>query len=259
MRCASLWLLGAVLVCGPHRAEAGAPERVATAIVFAVDVSGSVNTERYELQRAGISGIFADERIEPFLGDGLAVAIMEWSDGHAVVVPWTILRSIADARRLAGRIVATTRSPGFSTELSLALLAAADLFDACPCFAATRIIDVSGDGPNNGPVSTPLARDAVVARGIRINGLPIVTPAEPELAGWYQANVVGGEGAFLEIADGFEDFARAMRRKFQLEIAGGRPPSPHFPVFTGADPLHPSLASAARNPDRPSSPMRAQE
>jgi hypothetical protein len=245
MRRAGLWLMAAMLALASPGASAAAPERVAAAIVFAVDVSGSVNTERYELQRAGIAGIFADERIEPFLSDGLAVAIMEWSDGHQVVVPWTILRGIADARRLAGRIVATTRSPGFSTELSLALLAAADLLDACPCFAATRIIDLSGDGPNNGPVSTPLARDEVVGRGIRVNGLPIVTAAEPDLARWYQANVVGGQGAFLEIADGFEDFARAMRRKFQLEIAAARQ-FPHFPVFTGADPLHPSLASVPR-------------
>ena len=70
---------------------AGAAERVANAIVFAVDVSGSVNTERYELQRAGIARIFADERIEQFLTDGLAVAIMEWSDGYTVVVPWTTM------------------------------------------------------------------------------------------------------------------------------------------------------------------------
>jgi hypothetical protein len=145
---------------------------------------------------------------------------MEWSDGYTVVVPWTILRTLDDALALAHRITETSRSPGFSTELSLAMLAAADLLDACPCEAATRIVDVSGDGPNNGPVSTPLARNAVVARGIRVNGLPIVTPSEPDLAQWYKANVIGGAGAFLEVANGFEDFARAMRRKFQLEIAG---------------------------------------
>src|SRR5713226_5780702 len=169
---------------------AHAAEPVATAIVFAVDVSGSVNTERYELQRAGIAGIFADERIEQLLGDGLAVAVMEWSDGYAVVVPWTLLWTTEDARALARRIGEITRSPGYSTELSLALFAAADLLDACPCRAATRIIDVSGDGPNNGPVSTPIARDQVVARGIRVNGLPIVTPFEPDLAKWYDANVI---------------------------------------------------------------------
>jgi hypothetical protein len=237
MRRTLRWLLGAMLALAPLGAPAGAAERVAAAIVFAVDVSGSVNTERYELQRAGIAGIFADERIEPLLADGLAVTIMEWSDGHAVTVPWTILRTTEDARGLENRIGETTRSPGFSTELSLALLAAADLLDSCPCQPAMRIIDLSGDGPNNGPVSTPIARNEVVARGIRINGLPIVTPFEPDLARWYQANVVGGDGAFLEVANGFEDFARAMRRKFQLEIAGA---PPHFLVCACADPRHPA-------------------
>jgi hypothetical protein len=220
MRGALLWWFGATLALVTFGTAARAAERVATAIVFAVDVSGSVNAERYELQRAGIAGIFADERIEQFLTDGLAIAIMEWSDGYTVVVPWTILRTLDDALALTHRITKTSRSPGFSTELSLAMLAAADLLDACPCEAATRIVDVSGDGPNNGPVSTPLARNAVVARGIRVNGLPIVTPSEPDLAQWYKANVIGGDGAFLEVANGFEDFARAMRRKFQLEIAG---------------------------------------
>ncbi|HZS81541.1 MAG TPA: DUF1194 domain-containing protein [Stellaceae bacterium] len=207
------------LVLATLAAPARPAERVSAAIVFAVDVSGSVDAERYELQHAGIAAIFDDPRIEPFLLDGLAVAVMEWSDGHTVVVPWTILRNLGDARGLARRILATKRSPGLSTELSLALLAAADLLDACPCAPAVRVIDLSGDGPNNGPISTPIARDQVVARGIRINGLPIVTPAEPDLAAWYAANVVGGNGAFLEVAHGFEDFARAMRRKFQIEIA----------------------------------------
>src|SRR5258708_7837593 len=190
-----LWWFAAVLLLATFGSAARAAERVATAIVFAVDVSGSVNTERYELQRAGIAGIFADERIEQFLTDGLAIAIMEWSDGYTVVVPWTILRRLDDALALAHRITETTRSPGFSTELSLAMLAAADLLDACPCEAATRIIDVSVARPHTTPVSTPLARNAVVVRGIRVNGLPIVTPSEPDLAQWYKANVIGGHSA----------------------------------------------------------------
>ena len=148
-----------------------------------------------------------------------AVAVIEWSDGHAVVIPWTILRSHEDALALAARIGRIRRTPGVSTELSLAMLAAADLLDRCPCEPHQRVIDISGDGPNNGPVSTSIARDEVVARGIVVNGLPIVTPAEPDLADWYAQNVVGGEGAILEVAQGFEDFARAMRQKFAREIS----------------------------------------
>jgi hypothetical protein len=199
--------------------RAGAAERVASAIVLAVDVSGSVDAERYELQRAGIAAVFADPAIEQLLGGGLAVAVMEWSDGHAVVVPWTVLRRVEEAQALAARIAQVRRTPGVSTELSLAMLAAADLLDQCPCKPNQRIIDMSGDGPNNGPVSTWIARDQVLARGITVNGLPIVTPAEPDLAAWYAENVVGGEGAFLEVAQGFRDFARAMRKKFAREVA----------------------------------------
>jgi hypothetical protein len=217
--CLSITLGGllALWLAGP----AAATGRVAAALVLAIDVSGSVSAERYVLQRDGIASVFADPEIERVLGDGLAVAVMEWSDGHTVIVPWTVLRRRADAERLARRIAAAPRSPGISTELSLALLAAADLVDRCGCEAARRIIDVSGDGPNNGPISTAIARDEVVARGIQVNGLPIVTPAEPDLAQWYARNVVGGDGAFMVVAQGFEDFARAMRRKLLQEIAGG--------------------------------------
>jgi hypothetical protein len=213
------WLLRILFATALPFGAGHAAERVATAIVFAVDVSGSVNAERYVLQRAGIAAIFADADIEHLLEGGLAVTLMEWSDEHTVVVPWTILRTPRDARALAAKINDAARVPGYSTALSLALYAAANLLDACPCEAASRIIDVSGDGENNGPVSTYLARDEIVARHIRINGLPIITPAEPDLAAWYKANVVGGNGGFLEVANGFEDFARAMRRKFQLEVA----------------------------------------
>lgn len=219
MRHALFRLLGIALAIAAPAAGAPAAERVATAVVFAVDVSGSVDAGRYELQRSGIAAIFAGAGIENALGAGVAVAVMEWSDGHVVVVPWTILRTAAEAHALAVRIRSTPRAQGYTTELSLALLAAADLLDACPCAAASRVIDVSGDGPNNGPMSTTIARDQVVARGIRINGLPIVTPEEPDLARWYRDNVVGGAGAFVEVADGYEDFARAMRRKFLVEVA----------------------------------------
>ena len=209
--------LAAAFAAAPARAS----EPVASAIVFAVDVSGSVDDERYEVQRAGIASIFVNPGIAQMLQGGLAIMLMEWADDHVVTVPWTILRAPKDAAAFAARVRRAPRSPGYSTALSLALLAAADLLDGCGCAAQHRVIDISGDGPNNGPVSAKLARDQVLARGIRINGLPIVTPAEPDLAQWYAANVVGGDGAFVEVALGYADFARAMQRKFLLEVAGG--------------------------------------
>ena len=228
----AILILSLALAALPARAA----ERVATAIVFAVDVSGSVNTERYELQRAGIAAIFTDPEVADLLHEGLAVALVEWSDEPTVVVPWTILRTPADARALARRITGVARTPGYATALSLALLASAKLLDQCPCEPAARVIDVSGDGSNNGPISTPIARAEVAAHGIRINGLPIVTPVEPDLAAWYRANVVGGPGGFLEIANGYEDFARAMRRKFLIEVSGRVPPDATFRLAEPAAP-----------------------
>jgi hypothetical protein len=135
-------LFGALIAAAPFGAGRAA-ERVATAIVFAVDVSGSVNDERYELQRAGIAAVFADDGVEPLLEGGLAVALIEWSDEPFVALPWTILRSPADAHALATRIHDVPRITGFSTGLSVALLAAADLLDACPCAAINRTTDRS--------------------------------------------------------------------------------------------------------------------
>src|SRR5438128_8722860 len=106
------YLIGIILPLAMSAAPGHAAERVANAIVFAVDVSGSVNSERYELQRSGIARIFAADDIEQMLGGGIAVALTEWSDGHVVIVPWTILRRAEDAHRLAARIAAAPRSPG---------------------------------------------------------------------------------------------------------------------------------------------------
>ncbi|WP_162915039.1 DUF1194 domain-containing protein [Desertibaculum subflavum] len=227
-------LLSAVALAALLAGTAAAAERVTAAVVLAVDVSGSVDAARYEVQRAGIAAVFTDPAIQQAAAGGLAVAVIEWSDGHAVVIPWTILRSHEDALALAARIRRIKRTPGVSTELSLAMLAAADLLDQCPCAPDQRVIDISGDGPNNGPVSTWIARDQVVARGITVNGLPIVTPAEPDLADWYAREVVGGEGAILEVAQGFEDFARAMRQKFAREISARPASGPERPVLTNA-------------------------
>lgn len=131
-----------------------------------------------QLRRPAV--LFADPAIQQVLTGGLAVAVLEWSDGHAVVVPWTVLRTVEEALTLSARLNRVQRAPGVAPELSLAMLAAADLLDECPCRPDQRVIDISGDGPNNGPISTSIARDAVVARGITANGLPIVTRAEPE-------------------------------------------------------------------------------
>ncbi|MCK5366128.1 MAG: DUF1194 domain-containing protein, partial [Gammaproteobacteria bacterium] len=109
-------------------------------------------------------------------------------------------------------------------------------------YAERRIIDISGDGPNNMGIYVNLARDRAVADGIVINGLPIINdrpniygyPLMPDLDLYYEDCVIGGPGAFIVVADGFKDFARAILRKLVTEIAGR------------ASPLHLLRLAAAR-------------
>ena len=79
------------------------------------------------------------------------------------------------------------------------------------------------------------ARDAAVAKGIVINGLPILndnpqpfdlpTPVEMVLDRYYTENVIGGPGSFVIPAQDFTDFRSAILSKLIREIAGA-PPTP---------------------------------
>jgi len=89
-----------------------------------------------------------------------------------------------------------------------------------------KVIDVSGDGPNNEGRFVDKVRDEVVAKGIIINGLPIVTEADkfdvyylPDLDKYYEGCVIGGPGSFIQVAHGFADLTRALRRKLVQEIS----------------------------------------
>jgi hypothetical protein len=101
------------------------------------------------------------------------------------------------------------------------IAAAENLFSAEPVPADRRVIDVSGDGrQNTGELGTAEARDAAVSHSVTVNGLPITCGDDPELDDWYRANVIGGPGAFLVLANGYEGFAEAFRQKLTFEVAG---------------------------------------
>ena len=65
-----------------------------------------------------------------------------------------------------------------------------------------------------------------MAEGVTINGLPIVNDRPNfgvqrgrDLVPYYRDAVIGGPGAFLVVADDFEAFGTAVRRKLIQEIA----------------------------------------
>jgi hypothetical protein len=213
-------------------AAAHAAERVDTALVLTVDVSGTVDTGRYGLQMEGIARALEDKEVQTALLSGprgaVMLALVEWSSRARLSLPWTLIASADDARAFARRVRAAPRADDQFTCLSAALeYVHSKVLPRLPVPADRTVIDVSGDGHDNCNPEVPsdAVRDALVGEGATINGLPILEGDEADtLEGWYRDHVIGGPAAFLLPAHGFRDFERAMRQKFVTEISGGPPP-----------------------------------
>jgi hypothetical protein len=205
-----------LLVVLPARAQS----IVGTAIVLAIDVSGSIDQREYELQKEGIASAFRHPAVLRAIWahpEGrIAVTVVEWSDRQTQVVPWTIVDGIESAELFAMTVSSVTRSSSGGTHIGDALLFSRVMLDQCPCVPARRVIDVSGDGHSNGGAPVEVVRDEIVADGTTINGLAILQD-EPQLDEVYRDTVVGGPGAFVMVANTFEDFAYAMRNKLVRE------------------------------------------
>ena len=232
-------VLFAGLVC-LLSAGASAEEQVAVdlELVLAVDVSGSVDGHEARLQREGyVAALRSPElvkTIEAGIIGRIAVTYVEWAglDHQFTIIDWAVIQDKASAGRFADALAAAPVNAGPWTSISGLINFALALFERNSVRGTRRVIDISGDGPNNsGPLVT-LARDAAVRRGVVINGLPIVNDRlqifgrrqMPNLDLYYADCVIGGPGAFLVVAEDFNDFARAIRRKLIFEIAGVAPP-----------------------------------
>jgi hypothetical protein len=211
-------------------------------LVLAVDVSLSMDIDEQRLQRDGYVEAFRDPDVQRAILSGLhkriAVTYFEWAGDHIqqIVVPWTLVDSPMAALALAEQLAAFPISRNRFTSISSALEFAVDLLEDSPYRGLRRVVDVSGDGPNNQGAPIHLVRDKVVQKGIVINGLPImIRPSNfggfasyfdiPDLDVYYTACVVGGPGSFVIPVRDRGEFATAIRRKLILEIAGRRPAS----------------------------------
>jgi uncharacterized protein DUF1194 len=216
---------------GRSVAGGGAPARPAevdTALVVSIDVSNSVDEHRYKLQIEGIAAALEDPKvIEAILNGpqgGIIFSLVAWADRPKTALPWMRISSRADALAVAQAIRAMPRHDGEFTCLGQMLRYVSDkIVPQIPAKALRVIVDVSGDGRDNCNAEEPIGRvrDELVASGVTINGLPILEGREAAtLAPWYRDNVMGGPGSFVLPADGFEDFGRAIRQKFVIEISG---------------------------------------
>ncbi len=229
-------ILAAALIFSPEtNAATNAPRpspaepEVDVNLVLAIDASGSVSDDRFELQKQGYAAAFRNPKVLAAIWAGdhraISVSMLQWTGPtlHVIVVPWMTVRDQKSALELASAINAARRRIfGGGTSLSGAIDYGVIMLTGSPTTATRQIIDISGDGSNNIGREPGQARDEAVKLGIRINGLPILT-LEPDLETYYRQNVIGGPGAFVIPAKNYDQFADAILRKLIAEISRDRP------------------------------------
>jgi Protein of unknown function (DUF1194) len=207
-------------------------------LIIAVDVSYSMDPDEQALQREGyITGLNSPEFLNALrLGPHgrIAVTYFEWAGANdqRVVVPWRIVDGPAAAKAFTNEIAAAPYRRAYRTSISGALHFALPLFEDSGHRGLHRVIDVSGDGVNNQGDPVAIVRDAVLERGITINGLPILlkrpsvaTMDIENLDVYYEDCVIGGPGAFVIPIRERDQFREATRTKLVQEIADrGRTP-----------------------------------
>ena len=201
-------------------------------LILAADVSGSVNSTRYKTQQDGYLEALRDPRVLNVIREleppVLAVTFIAWARDQEVMVPWTRVEDAKSMDLFRSRLKDAQRPQiGINTLISRALLFCNGLFDR-EFTGGRKGIDVSGDGDDNqGIAGLRVVRDALVAKGVVINGLPIIgkppeyifPPQPPEgLDVYYRNYVVGGEGHVTIESIGFDNFKQAILQKLLLEI-----------------------------------------
>lgn len=225
---------------------------VDAALILAVDVSQSVDENRYRLQSEGMAEALESKAIADTIASGpygrIAVQFVVWADGVETTIPWQIISSSETAAAFAGRIRQQTQRKGEYTCMARMMRTIEqDMLDDLQFKATRTILDISGDGIDNcaDPTAIEDARDRLLRRGVTINGLPIIVHGENDVVGagayrapgfglrplargpgiettldrWFQDHVIGGQGAFVQPSQGYEEISRAFRQKFLNEIS----------------------------------------
>jgi len=240
-----LCLLAAFSLAGPARAETP----VDVELILAVDVSRSMTARELEIQRRGYAeALVSDDVIDAIRFGGphsqIALSYIEWAGPYSqrMVVDWTLVRTRADAEAFAEKLTTAFPDSLPRTSISGIIDHSIPRFDGNGFAAERLVIDISGDGPNNGGRPVLAAREAAAARGITINGLPLMTQDGPwrqfnleDLDVYYRNCVITGSTAFVIPVLQWEDFPDAVRRKLILELSGRRPPGPPLSRAEGYD------------------------
>ena len=211
-----------IALASPSQAQTKTP--VAIELVLALDSSASVDVKEFQLQNDGIARAFRDpevlqavENLRPF---GAAIAVVQWGGpGETqVVMPFTRIENARDAKAFGFRVSLIRRwMRASSTSIATGIADAHALIESNGFEGQRKIIDVSGDGPNNSGADLDAARKDALASGIIVNGLSIEAE-DHDLQNYYLNHVIIGANSFVEPAKGFKDFARAIKEKLLREL-----------------------------------------
>jgi hypothetical protein len=228
---------------GQQRAEKESTPSVDVELILAVDVSYSMDMDELAIQREGYAQAIVSKEFLQALKTGpngkISITYFEWaaSSDQKIIIPRRVIDGPETADAVANEIMKTPIRRASRTSISGAIMFAMPLFDEDPHRGLRRVIDISGDGPNNnGPPVVPM-RDAALEKGIVINGLPIMVK-EPSystmdidnLDYYYEDCVIGGPGSFVVTIKDREKFKEAIRTKLLLEVAGRTPERKVVPV-----------------------------
>jgi hypothetical protein len=212
-------------------------------LILAVDVSYSMDMDELAVQREGYAQALVSKEFLQALKTGptgkIAITYFEWaaSSDQKIIIPWRVIDGPETADAVANEILKTPIRRASRTSISGAINFAMPLFEENPHRGLRRVIDISGDGPNNNGTPVTLARDTALEKGIVINGLPIMVK-EPSFStmdienlDWYYEDcVIGGPGSFVISIKDREKFKEAIRTKLVLEVAGRTPERRVVPV-----------------------------
>src|SRR4051794_34744738 len=228
---------------GRQLADKEANPSVDVELVLAVDVSYSMDMDELAIQREGYAQAIVSKEFLQALKSGpngkISVTYFEWaaSSDQKIIIPWRVIDGPETADAVANEIMKTPIRRASRTSISGAINFAMPLFEENPHRGLRRVIDISGDGPNNNGAPVTMARDAALEKGIVINGLPIMVK-EPSYSTmdidnldlYYEDCVIGGPGAFVVTIKDRDKFKEAIRTKLVLEVAGRIPARRVIPV-----------------------------
>jgi len=232
-----LLIVACLALTMPARAEETREDtRVDLELILAVDVSRSMTARELEIQRRGYAEALVAPDVIKAIEMGptgrIALTYVEWAGSlsQRTIVEWTVIAGREDAEAFAARLTAHFDSGMRRTSISGIIDHAAGMFDVNGYRGLRRVIDISGDGPNNQGRPVHHARDAALARGITINGLPLMTREGmgsqwhlDDLDVYYRHCVIGGANAFVIPVLTWEHFPDAVRQKLVLELVGREP------------------------------------